>query len=161
MDCWYPVLAPLALFNPPPVQNRESVRERETEWERERERGRETERERKKERERERETHADFTLMLVYFFVCCVIHCFSEVLANLGKVYILSITALPNSFSLWGPRIAITALPNSLSLWGPRIVKIMFFPHKMANFKLLRFFFAHDTLNKKIRIKIGQQILEL
>jgi len=52
-----------------------------------------------RERERERGTQADFTLMLVYFYVCGVIHCLSDVLANLGKVYTLSFTALPNPLS--------------------------------------------------------------
>jgi len=111
IDCRPPVLTPLALGNRLPC-------EVEIVW------------------ERERGTHADFSLMSVYFYVCCEIHCFYEVLANRGKVYILSITALPKTLSLWCPRIAITALPYSLRSAHRK---------KGPIFLLLRFFFAHVT----------------
>ena len=54
MNCRPPVIAPSALGNQPPVQNRDSERERETERERVREREIKRERETDEERMRER-----------------------------------------------------------------------------------------------------------
>ena len=76
--------------------------------------------------------------------------CLSEVLANLGKVYTLSNTALPKSI------VSMRSAHRKNNV----------FPEKMANCLLSKKKIAQDTLvdlsnSIKKRIKIDQQFLEL